>query len=80
MTTEDPQFAEEIITELAAIEAPWNRQVTLSSVDHESGLRMLRVRIKEGRARFTILDIDPATARAWAGAMLDWADKAEQKG
>lgn len=80
MTTEDPKFAEETITELANVEAPWNRLVTLSAVDHESGLRMLRVRIKEGRARFTILDLDTATARQWGQAMLDWAAAAEQKG
>lgn len=77
MTTENPTFAEEIITELATIQAPWHREVTLSSVDHESGLKMLRVRIKEGRARFTILDLDAATATQWGQAMLDWAAEAE---
>ncbi|MGE5545901.1 MAG: DUF6967 family protein [Solirubrobacterales bacterium] len=81
MTTDDshltgPKFAEENVTPLATLNAPWSREVSLSAVDHESGLRMLRVRIKEGRARFTILDLDPPTARAWAEAMLEWADKA----
>jgi hypothetical protein len=38
---------------------------------------MLRVRIKEGRARFTILDLDAPTARAWAQTMLDWAETVE---
>lgn len=79
MTTEDPKFAEETITELAHIQAPWNREVTLSAVDHESGLKVMRVRVKEGRARFTILDIDAATARQWGQTMLDWAAKAEGK-
>ncbi|CAA7620808.1 hypothetical protein [Magnetospirillum sp. UT-4] len=79
MTTEPPKFAEETITPLTVIEAPWSREVTLSAVDHESGLKLMRVRIKEGRARFTILDIDVPTARAWAQAMTDWADKAEGK-
>jgi hypothetical protein len=34
---------------------------------------LLRVRIREGK-RFTIFDIDPATSRLWATAMLDWSN------
>ncbi|MEW5727801.1 MAG: hypothetical protein AB1918_08255 [Pseudomonadota bacterium] len=75
--SDELKFPEENVTQLAVLNAPWSREITLSAVDHESGLKMLKVRIKEGRARFTILDIDPPTARAWAQAMLDWADKAE---
>lgn len=75
--TDQPRLPEERITPVATLDAPWNREIALSAVDHESGLRMMRVRIKEGRARFTILDIDPATARAWAQAMMEWADAAE---
>jgi hypothetical protein len=33
---------------------------------------MLRIRIREGR-RFTVFDIDAATAAAWAGHMSRWA-------
>ncbi len=75
--SDEPKFPDETVTPLAVLNAPWSREITLSAVDHESGLKMMKVRIKEGRARFTILDIDPPTARAWAQAMLDWADKAE---
>jgi hypothetical protein len=35
------------------------------------GLPLLRTRIREG-SRFTVFDIDPVTAEAWARAMLDW--------
>jgi hypothetical protein len=73
MTTDTPAFPEEKVTTLATIAAPWGREVMLQSVDHESGLRMLRVRIREGRARFTVLDLDATTARAWAAAMGEWA-------
>ena len=38
----------------------------------EGGMSLLRVRIREGK-RFTIFDIDPATALQWADAMKDWA-------
>lgn len=64
---------EEKITPLAEIEAPWSRHLTLSAIDHDSGLRMLRLRIKEGRARFTIIDLDEATARVLAEQLQRWA-------
>jgi hypothetical protein len=34
---------------------------------------MLRLRIRERGARFTIFDIDPVTAKYWADEMLKWA-------
>ncbi|MCB1520515.1 MAG: hypothetical protein KDJ37_08060 [Hyphomicrobiaceae bacterium] len=61
--------------ELARIDAPYRREVLLQSVRFESGMSLLRVRIREGRARFTILDIDRDTARAWGSAMLAWAER-----
>ncbi|MCA1909368.1 MAG: hypothetical protein LDL39_13495 [Magnetospirillum sp.] len=67
-------MSEEKITPLAEIEAPWSRQLSLSAVDHDSGLRMLRLRIKEGRARFTIIDLDERTARELADQLRDWAE------
>jgi len=66
-------MSEEKITPLAEIEAPWSRHLSLSAVDHDSGLRMLRLRIKEGRARFTIIDLDERTARELAEQLQDWA-------
>ncbi len=65
---------EETVTTLATLAAPWSREVTLQAVEHDSGLRMLRVRIKEGRARFTILDLDEPTATEWARVMREWAE------
>lgn len=64
---------EEKITPLAEIEAPWSRQLSLSAVEHDSGLRMVRLRIKEGRARFTIVDLDEATALTLAEHLGAWA-------
>lgn len=75
--TEEIKFPDEAITTVATLNAPWSREITLQRVDHESGLKMMRVRIKEGRARFTIIDIDAPTARAWASAMMEWADASE---
>lgn len=50
------------------------QQIELQQIDHaEDGMSLLRVRIREGK-RFTIFDIDPATAAQWADAMQKWAD------
>ena len=61
------------IKELAKIEVPLGGQtIELQQIDHvEGGMSLLRLRIREGK-RFTIFDIDPATARHWAEAMQDW--------
>lgn len=49
------------------------QQIELQQIDHaEDGMSLLRVRIREGK-RFTIFDIDPATAAQWADAMQKWA-------
>ncbi|OGS91910.1 MAG: hypothetical protein A2X75_03360 [Gallionellales bacterium GWE2_58_10] len=54
------------------------QQIELQQIDHaEDGMSLLRVRIREGK-RFTIFDIDPATAAQWAGAMQRWADSQKQ--
>lgn len=63
------------VTEIGRIAAPYRREIVLQDVLHESGLRLMRVRIREG-TRFTILDIDATTAEAWGGAMRDWAREA----
>ncbi len=62
------------ITELSKITVPLGgQQIELQQIDHaEGGMSMLRVRIREGK-RFTIFDIDPATAGQWATAMQQWA-------
>lgn len=73
MTTDTPDFAAETTTPIATLEAPWSREISLSAVDHESGLRMLKMRIKEGRARFTIIDLDEKTARDLARLLSEWA-------
>ncbi len=69
-------MSEEIKTRIATIDAPYRREVWLDDVRFESGMRLLRVTIKEGR-RFTQLDVDAATANRWGQALLDWARTAE---
>ena len=62
------------ITELGKISVPLGgQQIELQQIDHaDDGMSLLRVRIREGK-RFTIFDIDPETAKQWAGVMQKWA-------
>ncbi len=60
-------------TDIGRLDAPYRREVVFQDVEHESGMRMLRIRIREGR-RFTILDIDKPTAEAWADILTRWAE------
>lgn len=51
-----------------------NQEIELQQVVYEAGgTAMLRVRIRERGARFTIFDVDPVTAQFWANEMLKWA-------
>lgn len=51
-----------------------NQEIELQEVVFAAGgTPMLRLRIKERGARFTIFDIDPVTTRHWAQKMLAWA-------
>ena len=64
------------ITPLQRFTVPLGGQeIELQDVLHDAdGMRLLRIRIRE-RTRFTIFDIDPATARQWGAAMQRWADE-----
>jgi hypothetical protein len=63
------------LTSLDKLHVPLGGQdIELQQVDFEAGgMSLLRIRIRE-KSRFTIFDIDPLTARAWAQAMIRWAD------
>lgn len=62
----------ETVTRLERFQAPYGREVELHEVLYENGMKVLRLRIREGN-RFTIMDLDPDTAAHWGGAMSDWA-------
>lgn len=63
------------ITPLIKFRNPYgNQEIELQQVEYAAGgTPMMRLRIKERGARFTIFDVDPVTAQTWAQAMLDWA-------
>jgi Family of unknown function (DUF6967) len=62
------------LTPLAKLRAPLGGQeIELQQIDFDGGgMSLLRTRIRE-QSRFTVFDIDPATARAWGQALLDWS-------
>lgn len=59
---------------LAKLRVPLGGQeIELQQVDFDAGgMSLLRTRIRE-KSRFTIFDIDPATAEQWGEALLRWA-------
>ncbi|KAA5602427.1 DUF6967 family protein [Blastochloris sulfoviridis] len=60
-------------TRLHTIVAPYGREVWLDEVPFESGMRLLRITIREGR-RFTVLDLDAQSAAQWGEAMTEWSN------
>ena len=72
--TDETKHPAETITTLATIAAPWSREIMAQRVDHESGLQILRLRIKEGRSRFTIIDLDAPTVEALMAVMTEWSE------
>ncbi|NQV19870.1 MAG: hypothetical protein HQ511_00480 [Rhodospirillales bacterium] len=60
------------VTGLDAFDIPYSKQVVLQEVAYESGMTLLRVRIKEG-SRFTIVELDPDSAARWGKTLTQWA-------
>jgi len=62
------------ITEIEVVNAPWNKELTISEAEYEGGFKMLRIRIKEGK-RFTDLELDFETAGHIAELMGKWSQE-----
>ena len=73
------EVIEEKLTRIERFSAPYGREITLDNVAHESGMRLLRITVREGR-RFTIFDLDAETAAHWGSALTLWSKEAEQDG
>jgi Family of unknown function (DUF6967) len=71
-------MTEEVVTDRSAYDLPFGRTITLRNVAHDSGLHMLRLTIREGR-RFTILDLDAASAQTLGADLTAWADDKTQQ-
>ena len=69
----------ELVRSVEAFQAPFGQKVELQEVAFEGGVRLLRLRIREG-SRFTVLDLDRVTAARWGQAMAGWAADAPMQG
>ncbi len=68
------------VRELDSFKVPLrNVEIKLEAVHYEGGMSMLQLKIREGR-RFTVLELDPETARHWGQAMVAWAEAPEADG
>lgn len=67
-------MSDETVTILQKLSLPWGREVEVQDVAYESGMNIVRLRFREGRHRFTIIDVDPANARALAALLGAWAE------
>ncbi len=62
----------ETTTRLDKFMVPYGREIILENIEYENGMRVLRLRIREGN-RFTIMDLDPDSAGQLGLALCDWA-------
>ncbi len=69
------------LTSLDRFTVPLGRQeIELAELAHDGGgMPLMRIRIRE-RSRFTIFEIDPATARRWGEAMQRWGEARQGAG
>ncbi len=65
-------MTDSVKTRIETITAPYGREIRLDDVAYESGMKLLRVTIREG-SRYTILEIDAETAAKWAQTMAQWS-------
>ncbi len=69
------------ITPLTKLRVPLGGQeIELQQLDYEAGgISLLRTRIRE-KSRFTVFEIDAATASQWGEALLRWAQAQPSNG
>ena len=67
-------MSDETVTHLEKFQAPYGREITLDDVVHASGMKMLRLTIREGR-RFTIFDLDAPTAAHFGSGLMKWSER-----
>lgn len=68
---------DEIINLDKFLATPYRQEIELQQINHEADFSTLRLRIREVK-RFTIFEIDAATARQFGAALLQWADSQDK--
>ena len=64
----------EELRDLAEFPLPYSRKAELREFTYDSGMKMLRLVLREGK-RITQVEMDADTARAMAAEMLKWAEE-----
>ncbi|MEO1918259.1 MAG: hypothetical protein ABGW81_00805 [Paracoccaceae bacterium] len=59
---------------LKEFELPFLKTAALKDVTLFGGMKVLRMTFRE-RKRFTTIDLDPNTAKEFAGSLLAWAEE-----
>lgn len=63
-------MADETLKDLAQLDLPYRRVALIREVTYDSGMRMLRLVLREGR-RITQVELDEDAARALGQVLLD---------
>lgn len=71
-------MTEEVVTDIAELNLPFNRHATVKNVEFNGGLNMLRLTLREGR-RFTIVDLDQNSAAKLGALMVRWSEVSGEK-
>lgn len=58
--------------------APFGEVIELRQVLHDTGVRLLRVVIRDGD-KYTVVELDPASAFQWGDTMRRWAEAYHQE-
>ncbi len=66
-------MTDEILTDIAELELPFGRRAMVRDVRFESGLRMVRLVLREGK-RITQIDLDEDSARRLGDTLRAAAD------
>jgi len=69
---------EDEVNDLGMIELPYGKEVRMEEIVYEGGMRLVRMRLREGK-RHTVIELDPASAAAWGKTLQDWARAAAEK-
>lgn len=68
-------MGDETVKDIAALDLPFGRRARVREVSYESGLRLVRLVLREG-TRITQVDLDAESARALADALNAGAEMA----
>jgi len=67
-------MTDENLRELLALQLPYTRKAEVREFTYDSGLKMLRLVLREGK-RITQVELDAETAAALGQVLSDWAEE-----